>query len=127
MNTAHPLPRWLSAARALKVRPPIGFVAAFDLSFDVAARHFSAQISTDREGRGVRRRRYFFLQLASGRVAQVTDERAGRGSSLYLHMTRDGEVEWADLEEVLQALLIPVQEVFLQGGVDWQHRPALGT
>jgi len=123
MNDAASSPKWVSAAKAMKSRPPIAFVAAFDLGFDAAARHFSARVSNDRDSGRARPIRYFFLQLASGRLAEVSDERRSmRGSSLGLQTSQDGEVEWQDLEQVLHALKVPVREVFLQGGLVWRGR-----
>jgi hypothetical protein len=116
-------PTWLSASKALKLKQPLWFVAAFDLSFNSVVHHFSARPSTDREGGGAGPIRYLFLQLRHDRIAMITDERrAMRGVSLYLYASPDGEVDWEDYEQVMQSLGVPLEEVFRQGGLMWRRR-----
>ena len=107
----------------MKLKQPTWFVAAFDLGFNSLVHFFSARPSIDRKGGGAGPIRYFFLQLTHNRVARITDERsAGRGVTLYLYATPDGEVDWEDYEQVVQPLGIPLEEVFRQGGLVWRRR-----
>ena len=121
MSDSHPAPTWLSASKARKIKQHLWFVAAFSLSFEAVVRHFAARVSTDREIRGNKPFRYFFLQLTHGRIAMITNEMSMRGVSLYLHASPAGEVDWEDFEQVTQPLGVPVEEVFLQGGLVWQR------